>query len=373
MTVGHRSLPGATRDEAFGDWAAGLVLPPPLSVPLDEAAGCVLAVPVAARLSVPARDEAACAGLAARTEDLDTVPVRLLPAPRASARLAAGHVREVGPGDPLPDGADVVLPSAFVVREGHEWLARVAPSRGSFVRQAGEERVAGDAMFPAGTCLSAESLAQLARAGWGEVMVLPRPRVATLLVTDREVNPSACDGAGAAPEDRGPWLHAMMAEYGHPPLRLGWARPDDADLPGRVEAAVELVDLLMMPARHPEALARRLQPCLGAGTCVLDLPGESGPSWVVRQGARLVLVTPLDPWGLAAGLDLLALPVLRRLAGLEDLVLRPGAPDPDRVAPEALWWPCRLDDALPRPLDRGEPPIVDVWLHPDGTAHLVCG
>ena len=372
MTTRDRPLPGTTRDEAFGDWTAGLVLPVPRPVALDEAAGCVLAVPIAARLSVPARDEAACAGLAARSEDLAAVPVRLLPAPKASVRLAVGHVHEVDPGDPLPDGADVVVPRPFVVREGHEWLARVAPARGSFVRQAGEERVAGDAMFPAGTCLSAEDLAQLARAGWCEVMVLPRPRVATLLVTDREVDPSACDGAGRAPEDRGPWLHAMLAECGHPPLRLGWARPDDADLPDRVEAAMGLADLLMIPARHPEAVARRLQPSLGAGMRVLDLPGESGPSWVVRQARRLVLVTPLDPWGLAAALDLLALPVLRRLAGFEDRVLRRST-DPDRPAPEPLWWPCRLEEALPQPLDRGEPPIVGAWLHPDGTRHLVSG
>ncbi|MEB3238476.1 MAG: hypothetical protein VKO64_12750 [Candidatus Sericytochromatia bacterium] len=373
MTPSERPLSGLARDEAFAAWAAGLVLPAPRPVSIDDAAGCVLAVPVAARLPVPSRDEAACMGLAARSEDLEDPPVRLLEAPRASRRLPRGHVCLVEQGDSLPDGADVVLPMDYVRPEGDAWMAQVVPSAGAFVRQAGEELAAGDPVLEAGASLTPERLAQLARAGWGNLLVLPVPRVATLLVTDRSVDPAACDPGGPPPEDRGPWLHAMLSAFGHQPLRLGWARPDAESLPDRVESAAELADLLLLPARRPEDVARRLLPTLGSGALVLDLPGEAGPAWVVRSGERRILVAPLDPWGLAAALHLLAMPMLRRLAGRDDGSRQALPADDEPLLPPGPWWPCRLEGDAWVPLELGEAPLADGWLHPDRRLICCCG
>jgi len=88
---------------------------PSQDVPLNEAAGRVLAADVAARITQPAADVSAMDGYAVRAEDVTNAPATL----RVIGEVAAGHpfAAPVGPGETariftggvLPDGADAVV------------------------------------------------------------------------------------------------------------------------------------------------------------------------------------------------------------------------------------------------------------------------
>lgn len=91
---------------------------------------------------------------------------------------AAGTASAIATGGPLPHGADTVVPFEEVVREnGSIRLAR-AMRRGEHVFPAGEDARRGDRLVSGGTALAPPHLGLLASAGFAQLAVRRRPRVA---------------------------------------------------------------------------------------------------------------------------------------------------------------------------------------------------
>src|SRR6266545_2253415 len=88
------------------------------TLPLDEAAGRVLAEPAGAVVDLPPFPSSAMDGYAVRSEDTPgTLPVvfRIAagsPAPRA---LEPGEAMGIATGGVVPDGSDAVIPIEYVV------------------------------------------------------------------------------------------------------------------------------------------------------------------------------------------------------------------------------------------------------------------
>lgn len=170
--------------------AAGLVE----AIPLDLAAGRVLAKDIVADRDYPPFDRAARDGFAVRSGDIATVPARLRVIGETRAgeasryRVNSGEAVEIMTGAPGPQGADCVVMVEYTRREGSDVVIEQSlPSGRNFVGQ-GSESAAGTTVLRAGSRLEYPQIALLASVGESTVSVFRQPRVAILSTGDEVVD-----------------------------------------------------------------------------------------------------------------------------------------------------------------------------------------
>lgn len=302
---------------ALGDvqrWIDARSAPPvPEPVPVAEAAGRVLAAAVAAPGDWPPADRAARDGVAVASTDTlgagSYNPVPLLNAVPVSA------------GEPLPPGADAVLPVEAVQTDAGftEALGSVAPGEG--VERRGDGLRAGVVLWEVGRVLRPQDLGLLAALGVDAVDVAARPRVRILLV----------GGPRSGPEVLGAMLAALVARDGGvaevvgplPAKSLPTGRATGRDALSAACAAPG-ADLLLLAGRSgvgdDDVAALALA---DAGTLVAHgvamRPGDSAGVGLVATVPALLL--PGEPMACFAAYELLAGRAVRRLGGRD-----PGLP-----------------------------------------------
>jgi len=171
------------------------------TLPIGQALGRILALPVASAINVPAWDNSAMDGYAVRAEDLSGPGVRLpisqrIPAGRAGEPLQPGTAARIFTGAPVPAGADtVVIQEVCEQAEGFVTL-KEPPKPGANVRKAGEDIKAGQIILQPGTKLAPQHLGLAASAGIAEIQVHRRLRVALFASGDELVMPGDPLGPG---------------------------------------------------------------------------------------------------------------------------------------------------------------------------------
>lgn len=173
------------------DRARGIMLDTSLPVGSEvtgivNALGRTLAEAVATEHDVPPLATAARQGyaaIAADTVGATSESPRLLSVLASSVhplrQITPGTVVPVGPGDPLPPGADTVIDSANAYRPTDDpqvnVMAESAP--GCNVRAAGTFASAGEVVIPKGTVIASREMGLLASLGRHGVRVSRKPRI----------------------------------------------------------------------------------------------------------------------------------------------------------------------------------------------------
>lgn len=167
------------------------------TVPVAAALGRVLAGPVASPIDLPPFRNSQMDGFAVLAADVSpgvSLPVAsAIPAAAGTPPpLAAGTVARIMTGAPLPDGSDAVVPVEDTVADGagRVTIASSWPT-GSYVREAGSDLRAGEALLSGGVRLSSRHLAALAAAGLASVSVEARVRIAVISTGSELVAPGA--------------------------------------------------------------------------------------------------------------------------------------------------------------------------------------
>jgi molybdopterin molybdotransferase len=314
----------------------------PLSVervPLLESLGRVLATPVVAPLTIPAWDNSAMDGYAARSEDIASAaaesPVTLTVLETVAAgafptlAVSAGTCTRIMTGAPLPEGADTVVRVEDTDGGLERVTVRSARDARRNVRRRGEDITAGTRVFEQGTPVGAAQIGVLASMGAASVDVYRRPRAAFLGSGDEIVDldrfSEALDGKKVVTSNSYT-LHAMIRAAGGEPVNLGIARDDPDDLRERIERASGC-DLLVTTAGISA----------GEYDYIRDVLAEFGVTlevWKVRMrpGAPLGfgwlrgmpwIGLPGNPVSTMVTFDLFVRPVLRRMLGHTRLFRRP--------------------------------------------------
>src|SRR5215216_3515317 len=119
-------------------------------VSVADAAGRVLAVSPAARLTQPPADLSAMDGYAVRAEDVPAAPMTLKLVGQAPAggsydrALKPGEAVRIFTGGPLPMGADSIVIQEDTEAKGGKITILDAPTLGRHIRRAGLDFNAGD-------------------------------------------------------------------------------------------------------------------------------------------------------------------------------------------------------------------------------------
>lgn len=189
-------------------------------VPLAQALGRVLALPVHAAGDVPAFANSAMDGYAVLHDDLASLPATLRvvgAVPAGSGEdpaMGLGECVRIMTGAPLPSGADTVVP--VEVTDGGTSTVTITEARtlGQHVRGAGEDVRAGVVVADAGVTVTGRVLGSLAAAGAATVTVRRRPVVAVAATGDELISPGGSLVRGQIFESNGTHLTATLTELG---------------------------------------------------------------------------------------------------------------------------------------------------------------
>ncbi|MEK9634585.1 MAG: molybdopterin molybdenumtransferase MoeA, partial [Opitutae bacterium] len=171
-----------------------LVRPETICLPLDEAAGKILAKPIAADRDGPPYDRVMMDGYALRATDSKLGGFELggtSVAGSAPAKLGheLGAAVEVMTGAILPAGADAVVPYEWTVREGSriKLLEEFTVEKDQFIHFLGSDYKNGDVLSEEGTSIGPVETAIAATCGHLTVEVSRSPKIAILSTGDELV------------------------------------------------------------------------------------------------------------------------------------------------------------------------------------------
>jgi molybdopterin molybdotransferase len=220
-------------------------------VPIERAAGRVLAEPVSALVDLPPFPSSAMDGYALRSADTADAPIRLPIVARIAAGspadrpLAAGEAMAISTGAAVPEGADAVVPLELV-EESDEAIEVSEPvAQGANVRDRAGDVSAGDTVLEPGARLGPAQVAALAAAGVSEVQCTKRPRVGILVTGSELRQPGEPLGPGQIYESNGLLLATALQLAGAVPAQLGVVADDAEEQERAMERALLGFDMLI--------------------------------------------------------------------------------------------------------------------------------
>jgi molybdopterin molybdotransferase len=297
-------------------------------VPIERAAGRVLAEPVSALVDLPPFPSSAMDGYAVRASDTVSAPVRLPIVARIAAgspaarALGAREAMAISTGGAVPDGADAVVPLELVDEEDEEIEVREPVKEGAHVRPRGSDIQAGELVLEPGVRLGPAQVAALAAAGVSEAQCTKRPRVGVLVTGSELRQPGEALGPGQIYESNGLLLATALQLAGAVPAQLGVVADDAEEHERAMERALLGFDMLVTSGGAsvgPHDLVREAQAKLRVEELfwgVAVKPGKPVAFGVRRD--HLVFNLPGNPVSVLVTFELFVRPAVNALLGLPD-------------------------------------------------------
>jgi molybdopterin molybdotransferase len=296
------------------------------TIPIEEAAGRVLARPVIARIDSPRSDVSAMDGFAVREEGLDRLPAFLQLVGGSFAgrgwkgSVAPGACVRIFTGAPVPEGADRVVIQENVRCSGNAAIIDEHPGAARHIRKRGSDFAEGEELLPKGRVLDPRAIVAAAGADLAEVEVFSRPRLHILGTGDELAAPgTARERPDAVPESVSFGVAALAGEWGADCVartRL----PDELPLmQDAARTAVEGADLVVITGGASvgeKDFAKKMFEPLGLELLFSKVSIKPGkPVWLGRAGGRLVMGLPGNPTSAMVTARLLLAPLLSGIAG----------------------------------------------------------
>jgi molybdopterin molybdotransferase len=329
----------------------GLEALPSQDVVLDDALGRVVAADVASLTTLPPWDNSAMDGFAVRSADLqDGVSLRVTGEVAAGAiarvRVESGTAVRILTGAPLPPGADAVVPVEDTDAEpGVADLPASVRITGSFapgahIRRAGSDLRAGQRLLNPGDVLSPAAIAVAAAGGHASIPVYGMPKVAILATGDELAPAGSTLGDAQIPDSNTPGLMAAARDAGAEVRSLGIAQDTFESVRDALTKGLAWADVIVASGGVSVGAHDVVKDAFAA-VGRIDLwriavqPGK--PLAFGRSDRTLLFGLPGNPVSSLVTFELFVRPVIRRLAGHEDLIgreiVRATLADPVRKAP----------------------------------------
>jgi len=222
------------------------------TVPLLQAAGRVLAEPIAADRDIPPFPRSTRDGYAVSAADLATLPTKLKvigeikagPAQLPPA-LNRGQAFSIMTGAPLPQGADAVVMVEYTSQQDDSVEIKKAITPGENIVAQAAEAKRGTLLLDRGTRLNEADIALAASVGKAKLQVFVRPRVAVLTTGDEIVEVQAEPGPTQIRNSNLYSLAVQILQGGGEPVLLPIAPDEPRRLRQLIEEGLQS-DLLLM-------------------------------------------------------------------------------------------------------------------------------
>ncbi|MFZ0953154.1 MAG: gephyrin-like molybdotransferase Glp [Candidatus Sulfotelmatobacter sp.] len=298
------------------------------TVSLLQAAGRVLAEPVAADRDIPPFPRSTRDGYAVRAADLAKLPAKLKvigeikagPGQLPSA-LNHGEAFSIMTGAPVPPGADAVVMVEYTSQKGDlVEIARGAARGENIVAQRAEAK-RGSLVLDGGTCLNEAAIALAASVGRSRLEVFVRPRVAILTTGDEIVAVDTEPGPTQIRNSNSYSLAVQVQRAGGEPMLLPIAPDEPRRLRELMEEGLQS-DLLIMTGgvsmgRYDlveQVLAEMQAEFFFTGAKIQ--PGRPVVFGRVPTQKKYFFGLPGNPVSTMVTFELFARPILEALAGM---------------------------------------------------------
>jgi molybdopterin molybdotransferase len=161
------------------------------TVPTQAALGRVLAKDIASQVDVPPLDNTSMDGYAVRSSEIAQAGTLLrmaqrIPAGSLGQTLETGTIARIFTGAPIPQGADAVVMQEDCIVQDQNELVQInsVPNAGQWIRRRGEDLTAGKLALTAGSLLRPQQLGVAASAGYAQLPVKRKVRVAAFFTGD---------------------------------------------------------------------------------------------------------------------------------------------------------------------------------------------
>lgn len=303
---------------------------PAEEVPLADADGRVLALPLKALRTQPPADVSAMDGYAVRAGDVGQAPVRLrvigeVAAGRPfAAVVGAGEAARIFTGGFVPAGADAVIVQEVTKRDGDFVEVQKPTEKARNVRPQGLDFRAGDVLFAKGHRLTARDLQLAAGMNHPLVPLHGRPKVALFATGDELVPPGTEPGPGQIVYSNGFALTALAREEGAQVIDLGVVGDKLEATIAAIRDARDLgADILVTTGGASVGeydFVNRAFAAEGAALSFWKIAMRPGrPLMHGRLGAMHMLGLPGNPVSSYVCAFLFLVPLIRRLCGRADL------------------------------------------------------
>jgi len=304
-------------------------------VPLENAAGRVLAEEIISSENLPPFANSSMDGFAVRVADVASAtpdaPVLLpvsgdIPAGSLEVKpLTPGTAMRIMTGAPLPEGAEAIvpveetdarrdsnaLPAAVKVFKAAQWQANFRP--------AGQDVQAGQLVIAKGTLLRPAAIGVLAALGHAHVQVYAQPVVALLSSGDELVPVTATPRLGQIRDSNSYSLAAAIEQFGGRVVRLGVAQDRLEDVRAKLQQAeASGAHFILSSAGVSVGAVEFVKEAVeAAGSLafwkVKMRPGK--PLAVGRVGGLPFIGLPGNPVSALVGMEVFVRPVLMKLSG----------------------------------------------------------
>ena len=294
----------------------------PEQVPVESAAGRVVAADVRAVIDLPPFPSSAMDGYAVRAADapgtLGLVGRSSAGAP-AALGLTPGQAIAISTGAVVPEGADSVVPLEDV-RDHGDRVEVDSVVMGDNVRPRGGDVSAGDVVLAAGTVLGAAQIGAAAAAGVAVIACAPRPRVVVVPTGSELRRPGELLAPGEIYESNAALLLVLCASAGAEVTRFDPVADNEEDTHAALARALE-ADVVVTTGGVSvgvKDLVRGVLKGLGAEEVfwrVAVRPGK--PVAFAVRGETLVFGLPGNPVSSLVAFELFVRPALRAFQGAE--------------------------------------------------------
>ncbi len=301
---------------------------PAQKIALGDALGRLLAEDIHSPVDLPVFRNSQMDGYALDASSMASVPVTL-PVRHTIAAGDSGaepHIPgtaiKIMTGAPIPAGADCVVPVEDTdTMDGRVTILR-ARSVGEFIREAGSDIPSGALVLAAGVLLAPRHIAVLAAIGLRTVLVRRRPRVAVITTGTELVDAGSVLGPGQIYDSNGIALATVAKANGAEIVSIARSNDDPAKFRLLLTAATDAADLVLTSGGVSmgdfEVVKEVLAPLGGEFGHVAMQPG--GPQGTTVVNGTPVLSFPGNPVSTMVSFEVFARPLLRRAAGLPDVV-----------------------------------------------------
>ena len=297
----------------------------PVTVPLNDATGLVIAEPVFSDRDCPPFARAMMDGYAVQVADAGkSLPVvgEVAAGQAPEVTLGPGEAIEIMTGAPCPAGTEAVVQKEVVKRAGNSVTLPADIRLGQHIAPAGSECARGTQVLRAGDPLTPLAIASAATFGVSEVHVYPRPSLAIITTGDELVPIDAVPGPAQIRNSNGIMLASMARNVGLVDIAQFHAvdTPDSlaACLDTAKDADIVILSGAVSAGKYdivPDALAE-----IGATAVfhkVTQRPGK--PILFATRGRQHFFGLPGNPLSCHLGFHRYVAPAVRKMTGHDGL------------------------------------------------------
>jgi molybdopterin molybdotransferase len=305
----------------FDAWQAKK--PRQVTLTLNDALSCVLAVDLVAEEDLPRFDKSAMDGYTVRFEDLvgasQFKPVTLKLT--QDSQVQSKQAKQVWTGNPIPKGANAVVMLENTKRSNGELEVWSQAAPGDNISSRGEDVKKGQVVAKAGTRLNPYHIGLAAALGYSELTVYVKPRIAILATGNEIAQVGTKPAENQIFDSNKTMIAAMCHELGAETVDFGIAKDNLQEIMAKIKQALQNADAIITTGGTsvggldlvPEAINKLGKPGVVAHGMALR---PAMPTGVAVLEGKPIMVLSGNPVAAVVGFEVFGRPAVCRLLGL---------------------------------------------------------